>query len=339
MKILAFGELLVRMSAPGYNRFLQTDSYLATYTGAEANICVFLSLNGVEAEFLTKLPANDIAECSLAALHKYGVRTDRVLRGGDRIGLYYIERGASQRPSKLVYDRKYSSIAMAQPEEFDWDALLDGADLFTFSGITPALGGALPKICEEACGAAKRRGIPVVMDLNYRGNLWSPEQARAVMRKLAPYIDVLIGNEDDADKCLGIKPKNTDVTRGSLDKAGYVEVAREISETFGCKTVAFTLRTSLSASDNNWAGMLWQNGEVFFSKEYGIHLVDRVGGGDSFTSGLIYAMLHRYNAQKSIEFAVAASCLKQTIEMDFNLSSVAEIERLVNGDASGRVQR
>ncbi len=339
MKVLAFGEILVRMSAPGFNRFLQTDSYLTTYTGAEANICVFLSLNGVEAEFLTKLPVNDIAECSLAALHKYGVRTDNVLRGGDRIGLYYIERGASQRPSKLVYDRKYSSIAMAQPEEFDWDALLEGVDLFTFSGITPALGGALPRICQDACEAAKIKGIPVVADLNYRGNLWTPTEARIVMRELAPYVDVLVGNEDDADKCLGIKPKNTDVTKGNLNKEGYLEVAREISETFGCKTVAFTLRTSFSASDNGWAGMLFQGGEAYFSKEYRIHLVDRVGGGDSFTSGLIYSLIHHYDAQKSIDFAVAASCLKQTIEMDFNLSTVAEIERLANGDASGRVQR
>lgn len=339
MKVLAFGELLVRLSAPGYQRFLQTDSYLATYTGAEANICVFLSLNGVEAEFLTKLPDNEIAECSLAALHKYGVRTGHVLRGGDRMGLYYIERGASQRPSKLVYDRKYSSIAMARPEEFDWDALLDGVSLFTFSGITPALGGALPEICMEACKAAKRKGIPIVADLNYRKNLWTTEQARKVMRDLAPQIDVLIGNEDDADKCLGIKPKNTDVTKGSLDKASYIEVAREISETFGCKSVAFTLRKSYSASDNGWAGMLYQNGKTFFSKEYKIHLVDRVGGGDSFASGLIYASLRGYDAQRSIDFAVAASCLKQTIEMDFNLSRVSEIELLANGDASGRVQR
>lgn len=339
MKVLAFGEILVRMSAPGYNRFLQTDSFLTTYTGAEANICVFLSLNGVKAEFLTKLPVNDIAECSLAALHKYGVHTDHVLRGGDRIGLYYIERGASQRPSKLVYDRKYSSIALAQPEEFDWDVLLEGVDLFTFSGITPALGGALPQICKAACEAAKRKRIPIVADLNYRGNLWTPAEARRVMCELTPYVDILVGNEDDADKCLGIKPKNTDVTKGELNKESYLEVAREISETFGCKTVAFTLRTSFSASDNGWAGMLYRSGEAYFSKEYRIHLVDRVGGGDSFTSGLIYAMLHQYDAQKSIDFAVAASCLKQTIEMDFNLTSVAEIERLANGDASGRVQR
>ena len=339
MKILAFGEILLRLSAPGYNRFLQTDSYLATYTGAEANICVFLSLNGVESEFVTKLPVNDIAECALATLHKYGVRTDHVQRGGDRMGLYYLERGASQRPSKLVYDRKFSSIAMAHPEDFDWDKLLEGIDIFTFSGITPALGSALPDICMQACKKARQKGIPIVMDLNYRGNLWTTDQAKPVMRKLAEYVDVLVGNEDDANKCLGIKPKDTDVVKGSLSKDAYAAVAHEICESFGCKAVAFTLRTSYSASDNGWAGMLYQNNEAYFSKDYRIHLVDRVGGGDSFTSGLIYGMLHHYEAQACVDFAVAASCLKQTIEMDFNLSTVDEIKRLAGGDASGRVQR
>lgn len=338
-KVVAFGEIMMRLNPPDYRRFMQTDCMISNYVGAEANMCVFLSYNGIHTDYITKLPNNMIAQCAMAQLHKYDVNTDNVVWGGDRIGVFFLERGASQRPSKIVYDRKYSSIALSEPSDYDWDKLLDGADVFTCSGITPALGGHMPEICLQACETAKKKGICVVLDLNYRANLWTPDQAKETMRKIAPAVDILVGNEEDAEKTLGIKPKGTDVSKGKLNGDAYAEIASEISKTFGCKKVAFTLRTSHSASDNGWAGMLWTEGEAYFSKNYEIHIVDRVGGGDSFTSGLIYAHLNTYDPQKTVEFAVAASCLKQTIEGDFNLTTISEVEKLMNGDGSGRVQR
>lgn len=330
---------MIRLSPPGCLRFIQTDSFLSNYTGAEANSCVSLSQYGMNTQIVTKVPDNDIAMCALATMRKFGVQTDHVVYGGTRLGSYYLERGASQRPSRLIYDRKYSAFSESERGDYDWDTILEGADALLFSGITAALSEKLPDICADACIAARKKGVMVFCDLNYRATLWSPERAQAVMSRLAEYVDVIIGNEEDADKSLGIRSNKNDVTRGKLDKDSYAEIADKICQRYGCKEVAFTLRGSLSASDNTWAGLLYSGGESYFSKEYLIHMVDRVGGGDSFTAGLIYALLQEYDKQEAIEFAVAASCLKQTMELDFNLAKVPEVHRLMNGDGSGRVQR
>ena len=339
MKVVAFGEVMLRLCPLGYYRLSQADSFVASYTGAELNACGFLSYNDVETEFVTKLPQNDIAKCAVATMNRFCVGHRHIRWGGDRMGTYYLEKGASQRPSRVLYDRKYSSISMAKPDDFNWDEILEGADVFLTSGITAALGGDLPQICLDACQAARKKGVAVFFDLNYRANLWAKEDARTAMEKLMPYIDFVTGNEEDAEKMLGIAPGSSNITDGKLDKQGYVDVARQIISRYGCKAVGFTLRTSHSASDNGWAGMLYADDQAHFSKEYEIHLVDRVGGGDSFTSGLIYSYLQNYDWQKCVEFAVASSCLKQTIEMDYNLSTVDEITKLMSGDGSGRVQR
>lgn len=338
-KVVGFGEILLRMSPPGYQRFLQAQSFDINFTGAEANVCVSLSRFGFETELATKIPRNDVSDCAVATLRKFGVGTSHIVYGGERLGSYYLERGASQRPSKIIYDRKYSSIAQAGRGDFDWDAILAGAALLHISGVTPALGGELPDICEDAFAAAKRGGTLVSCDLNYRKNLWTPQRAREVMSGLVKYADILIGNEEDAEKTLGVAPKNSDVVAGKLEPSDYIEVAKTLADTYGCGTVAFTMRTSISASENLWKGMLYRDGTAYFSKEYRMHVVDRVGGGDSFSAGLICAILRGYEPQRAVEFAVAASCLKHAIELDFNLSSVEEVENLMNGDGSGRVQR
>jgi len=338
-KVIGFGDMLISFCPPGYRRFIQADSMEINYTGAEANVCVGLAQLGVEAEFVTRLPKNAIADCALACMHKYGVSTGHVVRGGDRMGVIYTEKGAAQRPSSVVYDRKYTSIATAKPEDFDWETILADASWFHFTGITAALGEHLPQILTEACTAAKARGIPVSCDLNYRKNLWTEAQAKAVMEKLVRYVDVLIANEEDADKVLGIRASHTDVTTGKLSREGYQEVAQKIRDVYGVGTVGITLRESISASDNNWSAMISTAEGCCFSRRYPIHIVNRVGGGDSFSAALIYTQLMDYEPQAAVEFAAAASCLKHSIEMDFNLVSVAEVQRLAGGDASGRVQR
>jgi 2-dehydro-3-deoxygluconokinase len=338
-KVVGFGEVMLRMSPPGYQRFLQAQSFDINYTGAEANVCVSLSRLGFETELVTKLPPNAISECAVATLRKFGVGVSRVAYGGERLGSYYLERGASQRPSKIIYDRKYSSISQATRGDFDWDAILKDAALLHVSGITPALGENLPAICRDAFETARRYGVQVSCDLNYRKNLWTPERAKSVMSGLAGMTDILIGNEEDAEMVLGIAPKHSDVVAGKLEPSDYEEVASEIVSAYGCKTVAFTMRTSLSASDNLWKGMLFQDGTAYFSKEYNMHIVDRVGGGDSFSAGLICAILRGDSPSQALDFAVAASCLKHATELDFNLSSVEEVTALMNGDGSGRVQR
>jgi 2-dehydro-3-deoxygluconokinase len=338
-KLVGFGEIMLRMSPPGYLKFIQTDSLQTNYTGAEANVCVSLSRFGLDTELVTKLPDNDISQCAISTMKKFGVGTRHISYGGDRLGCYFLEKGASQRPSKIVYDRKYSAISMAERNDFDWEKIFEDAEAFHFTGITAALGKNLPDVCLDACRTAKRKGIRVFCDLNYRKNLWGPEQARETMRTLVPFVDVLIGNEEDSEKVLGIKPKNSDVIGGKLNHDDYEDVTRQIHEQFGCQKVAFTLRTSLSASDNIWAGILFDEGKIFFSKEYKMHIVDRVGGGDSFSAGLIYSVLNEFDPQKTLDFAVAASCLKHTIEFDFNLSTVKEVDNLLSGDGSGRVQR
>ena len=338
-RIITFGEIMMRLNPAGYLRFVQADSFEASYAGGEANVAVSLANYGMDAAFVTKVPAHEIGQCAVNALRKYGVDTTGIVRGGDRLGVYFVEKGASQRASKVIYDRANSAISLANPEEFDWDKLFTGADWFHFTGITPALGGFLPEICLAACKAAKAKGIPVSCDLNYRKKLWTREQAGETMAKLLPYVDVCIANEEDAKDVFGIEAENTDITAGQLNHEGYISVAKQLQSRFGCKYVAITLRTSISANDNNWAGMLYDGEKAYFSPTYPIHIVDRVGGGDSFGGGLIYGILTGKASQDIINFAVAASCLKHTIEQDFNLASIAEVEALAAGNASGRVQR
>lgn len=338
-RVITFGEIMMRLNPVGCERFVQATNFEATYAGGEANVAVSLSNYGVKAGFVSKVPDHEIGQCALNALRHFGVDTDMVVRGGSRLGIYYCEKGASQRASKVIYDRAGSSIALAEPSDFDWDTIFAGAEWFHWTGITPALGGKLPEICLEACKAAKRLGLTVSCDLNYRKKLWSTTKANEVMTKLMPYVDVCIANEEDAKDVFGIAAEDTDLNTGKISHAGYISVARQLTEKFGFKKVAITLRGSLSASDNDWAAMLYSNNEAVFSPTYRIHIVDRVGGGDSFGGGLIYALLRGDDDQKAINFAVAASCLKHTIEHDFNLVSVSEVESLAAGNASGRVQR
>ena len=294
---------------------------------------------GVEAKFVTKLPEHEIGQSAVNSLRKFGVDTSAIVRGGNRVGIYYLEKGASQRPSKVIYDRAGSAFALSKNSEYKWKKIFAGADWFHFTGITPALGDNVAKLCEEACKVAKSMKIKISCDLNYRAKLWTREKAREVMSNLMKYVDVCILNEEDAHDTFGITAENTDIYGGKLDKTGYESVAKQLVQKFGFEYVAITLRTSLSASDNKWAGMLYSGGKSAFSKEYTMHITDRVGGGDSFGGGLIYGLLSGYDQQKAIEFAVAASCLKHSIEGDYNLVSVAEVSRLAGGDASGRVQR
>lgn len=338
-KVVTFGEIMLRLAPEGYYRFVQADTFGATYGGGEANVAVSLANYGYDASFVTKLPKHEIGQCAVNALRKYGVDTSNIVRGGNRVGIYYLEKGASQRPSKVIYDRAGSSIAEAQKSDFNWDSIFDGADWFHFTGITPALGDNVADICLEACKAAKAKGVTVSCDLNYRNKLWTKEKAGKVMGELCKYVDVCIANEEDAGDVFGITSKGTDVTAGEVNQEGYKDVAKQLADRFGFKKVAITLRTSISANDNKWAAMLYDGSGYYFSKQYLMHIVDRVGGGDSFGGGLIYACLEGFDAQKTIEFAVAASCLKHSIEGDFNMVSVDEVLKLAGGDASGRVQR
>ena len=339
-KTVAFGEIMVGLAPPGFLRFLQAESFDLNYTGAEANVLVSLSQFGLPTEYVTRLPDNPIAAAAVSTLRKYGVGTDGIVYGGDRMGVIYTEKGASQRPSKVVYDRKYTSIATAKPEDFDWDKIFgDDTQWFHFTGITPALSDATAEICADACREAKARGITVSCDLNYRKNLWSEAKAKSVMEKLVTNADLVIANEEDAEKVLGIKASQTDVISGKLNRDGYVDVAAQICGKYGVRKVAVTLRKSISASDNEWSGMLYDGKDAYFSREYKVHIVNRVGGGDSFAAGLIYSLSNGYNAADAVEFAAAASCLKHSIERDFNLVTVDEVRLLAGGDASGRVQR
>lgn len=338
-KVICFGEIMLRLSPPGYLRFSQASSFDAVYGGGEANVSVSLANYGIRSAYVTRVPDNPIGQAALNELRKYGVETGFVARGGDRLGIYYLEKGASQRPSKVVYDRKYSSISQAAAADFDWKRIFEGADWFHFTGITPALGDSVAELTLEACRTAKEMGLQVSCDLNYRKNLWTTEKAGKTMADLMPYVDLCIANEEDAEKVFGIKAPDTDISGGKLNHDGYRYVAEELARRFGFKKVAITLRSSISASDNQWAAMLYDGKEFFFSRSYPIHIVDRVGGGDSFGGGLIYALLQKSQPQEAIEFAVAASCLKHSIEGDFNQVTVAEVKALMGGDGSGRVQR
>lgn len=330
---------MLRLAPEGYYRFIQAEYYGATFGGGEANVAVSLANFGLDVSFVTRLPAHEIGQAAVNSLRRYGVDTSLISRGGDRVGIYFLEKGASQRPSKVIYDRAGSSIATAERQSFDWDIIFDGVQWFHFTGITPALHDETAAICLEACKKAKEKNITVSCDLNYRKKLWSGEKAGQVMGELCQYVDVCIANEEDAGDVFGIKAADTDVTGGQVNHEGYREVARQLAARFGFSKVAITLRSSLSANDNRWAAMLYDGSDCYFSKEYLMHIVDRVGGGDSFGAGLIYACLQGFGMQETIEFAVAASCLKHTVEGDYNQVSVAEVRKLADGDGSGRVQR
>ena len=338
-KIITMGEIMLRLSTPNNEKFIQADEFDVNYGGGEANVAVSLANYGHDAEFVTAVPDNEIGECAVAALRKYNVATNHIAKCGERLGIYYLESGSAMRPSKVVYDRAHSSIATATEADFDFDAIFEGADWFHFTGITPALGDNVADICLEACKAAKEKGITVSCDLNYRNKLWSKEKAGQVMGELCQYVDVCISNEEDANDVFGIKAAGTDVTAGQVNHEGYKDVAKQLADRFHFSKVAITLRTSISANDNKWAAMLYDGTDCYFSKQYLMHIVDRVGGGDSFGGGLIYACLNEMAPQDTIEFAVAASCLKHSIEGDFNQVSVDEVQKLAGGDASGRVQR
>ncbi len=337
--VVTFGEIMLRLAPEGYYRFFQNDRLQATFGGGEANVAVSLANFGVNSKFVTKLPAHAIGEGAVSALRGLGVDTGSIVRGGERIGIYYLEKGASQRGSVCIYDRAHSAIQEAEPGDFDWDRIFDGAEWFHFTGITPALGPNLVNICLDACKAAKTKGIKISCDLNYRNKLWTRQQAREAMTKLCEYVDVCISNEEDAKDVFGIEAEGSDITGGKLDREGYRSVAKQLADRFEFEKVAITLRTSISASDNDWQGMLYDGSDYYFSKQYHLHIVDRVGGGDSFGAGLIYSFLNGYSSQESIEFAVAASALKHSIEGDFNRVTVEEVKKLAGGDGSGRVQR
>ena len=338
-KIVTFGEIMLRLAPNGYMRFFQDDQLQATFGGGEANVAVSLANYGMDCVYVTKLPKHEIGQAAINSLRKYGVHTEYITRGGDRVGIYYNERGASQRGSKCIYDRAHSSIAEATSSDFDWKKIFADCKWFHLTGITPALGGNMVDICIEACKAAKEAGATVSCDLNYRGKLWTREQAREAMTKICKYVDVCISNEEDAKDVFGIEAENTDINSGKLNKDGYKSVAKQLADKFGFKKVAITLRTSINANQNNWAALLYDGKEYCFSKEYQMMIVDRVGGGDSFGGGLIYALLSGKGTQDAVEFAVAASCLKHSIEGDYNMVSADEVEKLAGGNGSGRIQR
>lgn len=338
-KIVTLGEIMLRLSTPGFERFVQSDSFDVVYGGGEANVAVSLANYGHDAYFVSKLPKNEIGQSAINALRRYGVHTDHIVRGGDRVGIYYLESGASMRPSKVIYDRAHSSIAEADSSDFDFDEIFKDADWFHFSGITPALSEKAAVMTEEALKAAKRHNVTVSVDLNYRKKLWTPEKAKEVMSNLMQYVDVCIGNEEDAEKVLGFKPGKTDVTSGDLELAGYKDIFEQMKKKFGFKYVISSLRESYSASDNGWSACAYDGNEFYHSRKYDIRIVDRVGGGDSFAAGVIYGLLEGRNFKDALEFGVAASALKHTVLGDLNMVTVDEVENLLKGDASGRVQR
>ena len=338
-KVVTFGEIMLRLAPEGWYRFTQVDKFGATFGGGEANVAVSLANYGMDACFVTKLPDNPIGQSAINSLRRFGVNTNYIVRGGNRVGIYYLEKGASQRGSVCIYDRAHSAIQEAKKEDFNWDEIFKGAKWFHVTGITPALGPNVVDITIEACKAAKKAGATVSCDLNYRGKLWTRDEARKAMTEICKYVDVCISNEEDAKDVFGIEAENTDITGGKLNKEGYKSVAKQLMDKFGFKKVAITLRTSISATFNNWAALLYDGKDYCFSKEYQMFIVDRVGGGDSFGGGLIYALLNGKSTQDAVEFAVAASCLKHTIEGDFNAVTVSEVEKLAGGNASGRVQR
>ena len=338
--IITLVEIMLRLSPSGQNvRFVQADRFDVIYGGGEANVAVSCANYGHHATFVTKLPAHEIGQSAINALRRYGVDTSHIARGGNRIGIYYAETGVSMRPSKVIYDRAGSSISEAKPADFDFDAIMEGADWFHWSGITPAISDSAAELTRLACEAAKRHGVTVSVDLNFRKKLWTSEKAQQVMRPLMQYVDVCIGNEEDAQLCLGFKP-DADVEGGNTDADGYKGIFEQMRREFGFKYVVSTLRESLSASHNGWKAMIFDGNEFYVSKRYDIlPIIDRVGGGDSFSGGLIHGLLTKQSMGEALEFAVAASALKHTINGDFNMVSAEEVEALAGGNANGRIQR
>ena len=341
MKVVSFGEIMLRLSPDGYYKLFQKPELNTSFCGAEANVAVALSNFGDEAEFVTALPDNDIGRAACRELMRYGVKTDNIVYTGDRLGIFFAEKGASQRPSKGIYDRKNSAIALADSSSFDWEKIFDGADWFHITGITPALSDSLAKISVDAVKAAKKAGLTVSCDINYRSKLWSAEKARPVMTEIMKYVDVCIGNEEDAEIVFGIKAGTTDVTKGQLDTDGYKKSLQTVAETFGCKIVAYSQRKSYSASDNGWSGIIYddEKKQVYTSAQYDIRITDRIGGGDAFASGLIYALHNNISPANAIETAAAAGCLDQTLEGDFCLFGINDVFDLAGGNSSGRVKR
>lgn len=344
-KIVTFGEIMLRLATPGYLRFSQTNELTATFGGGEANVAVSLANYGLEAEFVTRLPENDIAAACVKDLHKHGVKTDHIVYGGDRLGIYFLETGAVARASKVIYDRAHSAISEIKPGMIDWEQVLTGADWFHWTGITPAISQGAADVCLEAIQTANRLGIPVSCDLNYRKNLWKyGKKASEVMPDLVAGCDIILGNEEDAEKVFGIKPEGFDVTAtaGEVNAAEFESVCTQLMQRFPrARKVIITLRGSINANHNTWVGVLYDGKQLFQSPRYDItHIVDRVGGGDSFMGGLIYGLLtYPQDDQQALNFAVAASCLKHTIYGDYNEVTVKEVENLMKGDGSGRVSR
>lgn len=339
MKIVTFGEIMLRLAPEGYTRFFQTDRMNATFGGAEANVAVSLAGFGLSSSFVTKLPSGPIGEGAVSSLRYFGVDTKNIVRGGDRLGIYYMEKGASQRPSLCIYDRKNSAISECSPDDFDWDEILSDACWFHFTGITPALSDSVSLALLQGLKTAKLLGVTVSCDINYRSKLWSREKASNVMTKLMEYVDICISNEEDASDVFGISAGSSDASKGIISEEGYREVAKKLADRFGFKYVAITMRSSKSANDNDWQALLYDGKAFNLSNKYSIHIVDRVGGGDSFAAGLIYALISGKDSKEAIDFATCASCLKQTIEGDFNRVTVSEVEKLVKGDSTGRVKR
>ena len=341
-KVITMGEIMLRLSTPNFEKFIQADEFDINYGGGEANVAVSLANYGHDAEFVTAVPANELGECAVAALRKYNVGTKNIARCGERLGIYYLESGSSVRPSKVVYDRAHSSISTATEKDFDFDAIFEGADWFNFTGITPALSDSAAELTEKALIAAKSHGVKVSVDLNFRKKLWSSEKAQKVMKNLMKYVDVCIGNEEDAELVLGYKPGKTDVTSGELELAGYKSIFEQMVADYNFEYCVSSLRESHSASDNGWSACIYNSktGEFYHSKTYNLHpIVDRVGGGDSFAGGVICGLLDGKDFKDALEFGVAASALKHTIPGDFNFASRKEVDTLAGGDASGRVQR
>lgn len=338
-RVVSFGEIMMRLATPNFLRFVQTKSFDVTYAGAEANVAVSLANFGLEASFVTKLPKNEFGIAVLRYLRQYNVDTSHIIFGDGRLGVYFLETGYSQRPSKVIYDRANSTFALSKPEEYDWDRIFDNADWFHFTGITPALGDNLVQACLDALKKAKEKGITVSCDLNYRAKLWSQEKARQVMSQLVKYVDVLFANEEDAEKVFGIKADESNVVEGKLSLKGYEQVCRRLKERFGLKRVAISLRESIVANLNGWSGVLLDGDDFYSAKQYTVHIVDRVGAGDSFSAGIIYGFLTGMKPQETLEFAVAASCLKHTIVGDFNEVTLDEVKSLMKGSGSGRVVR
>lgn len=339
-KIVTFGELMIRLSPKGNLRLFQESEFNATFGGAEANVAVSLSNFRENVFYVTKLPNQAVGQAGIDSLRQLGVNTSFVARGGERVGIYYMEKGASQRASVCIYDRGGSAFQQSVMSDYNWDIIFEDADWFHFTGITPALGSNLVDICERACQEAKKRNVTISCDLNFRSKLWTSEEAQKAMSKLCNYVDVCIANEEDAKNVFGITMEHSDVTAGVIKKDDYAKVARVLKEQFEFKLVAITLRTSHSATVNDWAAMVYDGTQSFFSKEYHIdYIVDRVGSGDSFGAGLIYALRKGWDCQATVDFATAASALKHSIEGDYNRVSVEEVLKLMNGDGSGRVQR